>query len=60
MLDVAFQKLSGGTEKKVVTQEAWLCVDERHYILQLIAKTNGPSGLVVTATPPETACNRLV
>jgi hypothetical protein len=60
MLDIALQKLTGGTEEQVVTHEVWLGVDEGHDILQLVAKTDGSSGLVETAAPPKTANQSLV
>jgi hypothetical protein len=39
MLDVAFPELTGCTEEQMLAHKARLGVNERHHVLQLIAKT---------------------
>src|SRR6185436_17678474 len=60
VLNIAFLKLSSGTEQEVFADKLRLAVDERHRILQLIAEAEGASRLIVSAPRPETACERLI
>jgi hypothetical protein len=39
MLDIAFLELTGCTEEQMRTHKFWLGMNERHHVLQLIAKT---------------------
>src|SRR5882672_355804 len=55
MLHIAFQELMGRAAQQVLAHELGLGVDKRHHVLQLIAKTEGASRLVVSAACPQTA-----
>ena len=52
MLGVAFAKLVLRAQKKMLAYELRLRVDQRHDVLQLIAKTERSAGLVKAAAPP--------
>src|SRR3990170_1971784 len=60
VLYITLGELTACGKKKVLAHEARLGVDERHYVLKLIAKTEGAPGLVVAAPRPQAACQRLV
>ena len=60
MLDVSFPELAGCAAEQVLAHEARLGVDERHYVLQLVAETEGAARLVVSVSSPKTAGKRLV
>ena len=60
MLDVPFAKLTSGAEEQMFAHETWLGIYERHHILQLIAKTERTSRLIVAAASPEAAREGLV
>src|SRR3989339_1995207 len=60
VLNISLGKLPAGGQQNVFTHEPRFGVDERHYVLQLIAKTKGASGLVESAPRPETAGKCLV
>ncbi len=60
MLDISLRELTGRAAEQVLAHEAWLCVDERHHVLQLVAETEGAPRLVVSAPCPKTARERLV
>ena len=60
MLDVAFHELASRAAKQMLAHERGLGVDERHDVLQLIAKAEGAAGLVVAASCPQAARQRLV
>ena len=59
MLDIAFRKLSGCAEQEVLAHKLRFGVDERHRILKLIAETEGPPRLIVSAPRPQPARLRL-
>src|SRR5208283_4220427 len=60
MLDIALAKLTGRAEEQVLTKKAWLGMDKRHRVLQLVAETEGASRLVECAPRPKTAGESLV
>ena len=60
MLDVSLPELTGRANQQMLAQKAWLGVDERHPVLQLVAKAKGPTRLVGSAPPPQTACQSLI
>src|SRR5437762_2121376 len=60
VLHVAFVKLARGAEQQVFTYKAWFGMDQRHHILQLVAKTDRASRLIEAAARPETAGKGLV
>src|SRR5438093_3517854 len=60
MLDVPFAKLMSGAEEQMFAHETRRGIYERHHILQLIAKTERTSRLIVAAARPETAREGLV
>ncbi len=60
MLNISLLKLMSGTEEKMSADESGFCVNERHGVLQLVAKTESTAGLVVPAPGPKTTCQRLV
>src|SRR5208337_5333330 len=60
MLNIPFLELMGRAEEEVLAREAWLRVDERHYVLQLVAETEGTPRLVVSTAGPKTARKCLV
>ena len=60
VLYIPLGELTACGKKEVLTREARFGVDERHHVLQLIAKTEGAPGLVVAASRPQAACQRLV
>ena len=45
MLYITLGELTACGKKKVLAHEARLGVDERHYVLQMIAKTRGRPGM---------------
>src|SRR5512140_2824455 len=60
MLDIPVHELMSGGTKQVLSQQTGLGVDERHGILELIAKSEGPARLVECAPSPETAREGLI
>src|SRR6185436_10024611 len=60
MLNIAFAKLMGGGAEQVIPSEGRFCMHERHHILELIAKSVGPAGLIKTGAPPNPAAQRLI
>ncbi len=46
MLEIPFDKLPGGGAQDMLARNVWARGEERHRILQLIAETIGPAGLV--------------
>src|SRR4030042_4863871 len=60
MLDISLLELTGSTEEEVLAHETRLGVDERHYVLQLIAETEGAPRLVISAARPKAARQSLV
>src|SRR4030042_2829814 len=60
MLDISLRELTGSTEEKVLAHETRLCVDECHHVPHLIAETEGPRRLVVSAARPKAARYSLV
>src|SRR4030095_7740625 len=60
MLDVTFDELTTGAPKEMLARERRRGVDERHCILQLVAKAEGSSRLVITAARPQAARHRLI
>jgi hypothetical protein len=60
MLDIALYELMGRAEEKVLADKSRLSVDKRHRVLQLIAKAEGTTGLIVSASRPKATCQSLV
>ncbi len=60
VLDIALQELAARAQQQVFAHPPRLGVDERHHVLQLIAKAKGAARLVVAATRPDPACQGLV
>jgi hypothetical protein len=60
MLDISFLKLAGGAKKQMLALKARFGVNERHYILQLIAEAEGAPRLVVSGSRPKPAGQRLI
>src|SRR5437762_12365145 len=60
VLNVSFLKLSRCAEEEVLAHKVRLGVDERHRILKLIAETKSARRLMVSASRPQTARERLV
>src|SRR3970282_2013046 len=55
MLDIPFLELMRRAEEDMFAREDRVCVDERHHVLQLVAKTEGTPRLVGSAAGPKTA-----
>ena len=60
MLDVAFDELPRCGVQQVCAAEIRPGMNEREYVLKLIAKPEGASGLVRSAAGPDTTAQRLV
>ena len=60
MLDISLLELAGCTQEQVLAHETRLGVDERHYVLQLVAETEGAARLVVSGSSPKTTYKSLV
>ena len=60
MLDIAFRKLTGRTQKQVLARQMRPGMDKGHRILQLIAKPESASRLVGGAAGPQAARQGLV
>jgi hypothetical protein len=60
MLDISLLELAGCAAEQVLAHQAGLGMDERHYILQLVAETEGAARLVVSVASPKTARKSLV
>src|SRR5277367_2269265 len=59
MLHVPLYELSGCAEKQLFTQQSGLGINKRHRVLDLIAKTEGPTRLIKSTSPPDPASNIL-
>src|SRR5471032_1929861 len=60
VLDISLPELTGSAKQKLVANETWFSVNQRHHILQLVTETESAAGLIISATRPETARQRLV
>ena len=60
VLDVTFAELVGRAAQEVFARKPGLGMDERHHVLQLVAKTESAARLIVAATRPQPACQRLI
>src|ERR1700693_1751703 len=60
MLDIALEELMGRRPHKMLAGKRRLGVDERHRVLQLVAKSVSPTGLIKTSAPPKTTAQNLV
>src|SRR5688572_17998263 len=60
MLDIALYKLSARTERNLRAHCTGFGVNERHHILQLIPKAVRAARLVIAASRPQTASQRLI
>jgi hypothetical protein len=53
MLNVSFRKLMSGTTKQMLTNKARFGIDDGHGVLELIAKSECATGLIVSTSGPE-------
>ena len=60
VLNVAFAKLVRGGAENLLAQQFRARVDQRHRILQLVAKTERAAGLIKSRARPQAAGNRLI
>ena len=60
VLDIALEKLSSRGSQHMFACKARPRERQRHHVLQLIAETERPSGLVIPAASPEPAADRLI
>jgi len=60
MLNISLAELVGRAQEQLLAQQAGLAVNERHCVLQLIAKTKSAARLVGAAARPQPARQGLV
>src|SRR6476660_6921961 len=60
MLNISFLELMRGRQKNLRSGNFRLCVDQRHYILQLVTKTERAARLIKSRASPNTARQRLI
>src|SRR6516162_2692430 len=60
MLYVALAELMCRRAQNMLTCQGRFGVDERHRVLQLIAKSECPAGLIKTSAPPKTTAQDLI
>ncbi len=60
MLNVAFGKLASRGAQQMLARDVRFHIDERHAVLQLIAKSVGAAGLIESGSRPNAAHQRLV
>src|SRR5437667_5830865 len=60
MLDVAFAELVSGSPQQMLARQARFGMDQRHYVLQLVAETIRAAGLIEARSPPKPAAQRLI
>ncbi len=60
VLHVAFFELVRGREQDLFTRDLRTAVDERHHVLQLIAKTVSAAGLIKSRARPDATRERLI
>ena len=60
MLDISFLELARSSAQQLFPQQVWCMVNQRHGILQLIAKTKRPTRLRETAAGVQASRNDLI
>src|ERR1700738_2186279 len=60
MLYITLAELMCSRAQKMLACQARFGVDERHRVLQLVAKSKCPAGLIETAAPPKTTAQYLI
>ena len=60
MLNIPLRKLTGRTEEEMFTNQTGFGMDKSHYVLQLVAKADSSTRLVIPAPGPKTARYRLI
>src|SRR5438105_15849449 len=60
VLHISFTELMGRGDEQVFAHQARLGINERHHVLQLIAETECPPGLVESAPRPQAARQSLI
>ena len=60
MFHIALAELMGRRAQKMLTSQVWFGVNQRHRVLQLVAKSECPAGLIKTGAAPKPTAQDLI